>query len=54
MDQTDYVRLIISDVHLGSAHTKEKELIRLLMETQFDEQIVVQKYLATISRTLLG
>ncbi len=24
------------------------------METQFDEQIVIQKYLATISRTLLG
>ena len=36
----DYVRLIISDTHIGSLHSKEKKLLELLENTQFDELIL--------------
>ena len=39
-DQNDYVRLIISDLHLGSAHTHEKQLKNLLHYVEFDELIL--------------
>ncbi len=39
-DQNDYVRLIISDLHLGSAHTHEKQLKNLLHYVKFDELIL--------------
>jgi len=42
------IQLDDSQLHKMGRYGREK------METQFDEQIVVQKYLATISRTLLG
>jgi len=34
------VRLVISDLHLGSAHSKEKELEDLLRNTEYDELIL--------------
>jgi UDP-2,3-diacylglucosamine pyrophosphatase LpxH len=36
----DWVRLIISDTHLGSAHAKEGRLLALLSELVFDELIL--------------
>ena len=36
----DYVRLIISDIHLGSAHCQEKKLYDLLSSIYFDELIL--------------
>ena len=36
----DYVRLIISDVHLGSFYSKEKELLQFLQNVEFDELIL--------------
>jgi len=36
----DWVRLIISDTHLGSAHAKEDQLLALLSELDFDELIL--------------
>lgn len=36
----DYVRLIISDLHLGSVHSKEKNLLEMLENTDFDELIL--------------
>ena len=36
----DYVRIVISDVHLGSKHSKECELYSFLQETYFDELII--------------
>tara|TARA_Y100001970_G_C14145519_1_gene809612 strand:- start:260 stop:949 length:690 start_codon:yes stop_codon:yes gene_type:complete len=36
----DYVRLIISDLHLGSAYSKEKQLYNFLSNTYFDEIIL--------------
>ena len=36
----DYVRLIISDLHLGSAYSKEKQLYEFLSNTYFDEIIL--------------
>ncbi len=36
----DYVRLIISDTHLGSAHSKEKDLLEFLKSVEYDEIIL--------------
>ncbi len=36
----DYIRLIISDTHLGSAHSKEKELASFLKNSEYDEIIL--------------
>ena len=36
----DYIRLIISDVHLGSFYSKEKELLQFLENVEFDELIL--------------
>ena len=36
----DYVRLIISDVHLGSYYSKEKELLEFLKSVEFDELVL--------------
>ena len=36
----DYVRLIISDLHLGSANSKEDRLLELISEVEFDELIL--------------
>ena len=36
----DYVRLVISDLHLGSAHSKEKKLLEMLKSVEFDELIL--------------
>ena len=38
--KVDYVRLIISDLHLGSAHNHETKLYDLLKNTYFDELIL--------------
>ena len=46
----DYVRLIISDLHLGSAYTHEKQLIDLLHHTQFDELILAGDILEFLKR----
>ena len=36
----DYVRLVISDLHLGSLHAKEEKIYQLLKQTEFDELIL--------------
>jgi len=36
----DYVRLVISDLHLGSYHSKEEHIYQLLKDTEFDELIL--------------
>ena len=36
----DWIRLIISDTHLGSAHSKEEKLLSMLNELKFDELIL--------------
>jgi UDP-2,3-diacylglucosamine pyrophosphatase LpxH len=36
----DYVRLIISDLHLGSINSKESKLAELLSDVEFDELIL--------------
>jgi len=36
----DYIRLIISDTHLGSDYSKEEELLKLLQEVKYDELIL--------------
>ena len=36
----DWVRLVISDTHLGSAHAKESELLTVLRQLDFDELIL--------------
>ena len=46
----DYVRLIISDLHLGSAHTHERELKNLLHNTEFDELILAGDILEFLKR----
>ena len=38
--EKDYVRLIISDTHLGSAYSKEKELAEFLKSVEYDEIIL--------------
>ena len=40
MESEDYVRLIVSDLHLGSAHSKEKELLELLSTIEYDELVL--------------
>ena len=40
MSKQDYTRLVISDVHLGSAHSKEKKLLSFLQKTEYDELIL--------------
>ena len=50
MKSKDYVRLIISDLHLGSAHTHERELKNLLHNTQFDELILAGDILEFLRR----
>ena len=37
---SDYVRLIISDLHIGSLHAKEDLLCDMLEEIEFDELIL--------------
>ena len=36
----DYVRLVISDLHLGSVFSKEEKIYNLLSQTEFDELIL--------------
>lgn len=36
----DYIRLIISDLHIGSAYSKEEEILELLKNINFDELIL--------------
>lgn len=48
--KNDYVRLIISDLHLGSAHTCESDLINLLQNTEFDELILAGDILEFLRR----
>jgi UDP-2,3-diacylglucosamine pyrophosphatase LpxH len=36
----DYIRLIVSDIHLGSFNSKEEELLELLKSKKFDELIL--------------
>lgn len=36
----DYVRLIVSDTHIGSMYSKEEKLLNFLKETYFDELIL--------------
>jgi UDP-2,3-diacylglucosamine pyrophosphatase LpxH len=36
----DYIRLVISDLHLGSLHSKEDEILELLQSIEFDELIL--------------
>ena len=40
MKDNDYVRLIISDLHLGSLHAKEDKICEMLDEIEFDELIL--------------
>ena len=37
---SDYIRLIISDIHMGSLHSKESKLKAFLNSVQFDEIIL--------------
>ena len=36
----DYVRLVISDLHLGCVNSKESKLTQLLNDVEFDELIL--------------
>ena len=36
----DYVRLVVSDTHLGSDYSKEEELLSLLKGLDYDELIL--------------
>ena len=49
-NRSDYVRLIISDLHLGSAYTNEEALINLLHNTEFDELILAGDILELLKR----
>ena len=40
MKDKDYVRLIISDLHLGSLYSKEDQLCNMVNEIEFDELIL--------------
>ena len=48
--EKDYIRLILSDLHLGSAHTNELKLQKLLKETEFDELILAGDILEFLKR----
>lgn len=39
-EEKDFVRLIISDLHLGSAHAQEEKIFNLLNYTEYDELIL--------------
>ncbi len=58
MKDNDYIRVIVSDVHLGSAHSKEDDFFSFIKETYFDELIINGDFLDLIkcpdfsSRTL--
>ena len=38
--EKDYVRLIVSDIHMGSLHSKESKLYKLLNSFHFDEIVL--------------
>tara|TARA_B100000123_G_C25669046_1_gene401188 strand:+ start:34 stop:714 length:681 start_codon:yes stop_codon:yes gene_type:complete len=38
--EKDYVRLVVSDIHMGSLYSKESKLYKLLNEIKFDEIIL--------------
>ena len=38
--KSDFVRLVISDTHLGSAHCKDKKLLSFLKSIEYDELIL--------------
>ena len=38
--EKDYIRLVISDVHIGSAYSKEESLYKFLNSIEFDELIL--------------
>ena len=40
MKKDDYVRLVISDLHLGSMYSKEETLCEMINEIEFDELIL--------------
>ena len=40
MKDNDYIRLIVSDLHLGSANSREGALHELLSNIEFDELIL--------------
>ena len=46
----DYVRLVISDTHLGSAYTKEKELSDLLSSVDYDELVLAGDFIEFLRR----
>ena len=48
--KNDYVRLIISDLHLGSAHSQEAELLKFLYSVEFDELILAGDILEFLRR----
>ena len=48
MKKKDYVRVIISDVHLGSFFSKESDLLSFLKKTYFDELIINGDFLDLI------
>jgi len=52
MAEKDYVRLVVSDLHLGSAHAKEKKLEKLLKETEFDELVLAGDILELLKKPL--
>ena len=37
---SDYVRLVISDLHLGSMYSKEETLCEMISEIEFDELVL--------------
>jgi UDP-2,3-diacylglucosamine pyrophosphatase LpxH len=49
-NENDYVRLIISDLHLGSAHSQETELLKFLNSVEFDELILAGDILEFLRR----
>ena len=40
VENNDYVRLVISDLHLGSFYAKEELLCKMLNEIYFDELVL--------------
>ena len=40
MNKEDYVRLVISDLHLGSFNSKEEKLLDLITNVEFDELVL--------------
>jgi UDP-2,3-diacylglucosamine pyrophosphatase LpxH len=52
MADEDYVRLVVSDLHLGSAHSKEAKLEKLLKETEFDELVLAGDIIELLKKPL--